>query len=135
MQILFMVMKMKKRVSICIFCVLLLCLLSAGIFVINCYYQQLVQDETDTRQIGQEELTQDETEELVPSMEVESVYEYVMVEENGYLVVYERDMETVFLETHIPLYRLSEELQDNVAAGKKFENVEAVYDFLENYSS
>ncbi|MGN0352191.1 MAG: hypothetical protein ACI4ES_11105 [Roseburia sp.] len=125
---------MKKTVRICILCVLLGTLVTTGGVL---YFRGRGEEKTElpeTQNIETNEL-QKETEELLSSMELQTAFDYVMVEEEGYLVVYERDMETIFLETHIPLCRLSEELQEEITVGKKFETIEAVYDFLENYSS
>lgn len=116
-------------------CAVLALFIGLGIFLLWQREQERQPEIPKAQQIGNEELAEEETEEVVFSMEQQSAFEYVMVEEDGYLVVYEKDMQTVFLETHIPLYRLTEELREEIAIGKKFENVEAVYDFLENYSS
>lgn len=128
-------MKMKKRVSICIFCALFGGLLGFGAVKGISYLKQINEDKISYQQEKSEESLPESTEKLVSSIEVETAYSYVMVEENGYVVVYHRDMQTIFLEPHIPIGRLSEDLQNEISIGKKFESVEAVYDFLENYSS
>lgn len=126
-------MMMKKRDRICIFYVVLICLFGTGMIGI---YRAGLQGESEVpQQMAEEETETTETEEVLPIMELQEAFSYVMVEEDGYLVVYERDMETVFLETRIPFERFSPQLQEEIAAGKKFRSVEAVYDFLENYSS
>lgn len=123
---------MKKTVSICILCVLALVIL-AGVFeTIHRKEKNSVPEKED---IAQEQTTEETTEEILSSMQVQIAFSYVMVEEEGYLVVYERDMQQIFLETRIPFSRLNEDLQEEVSAGKKFETQEEVYDFLENYSS
>lgn len=134
MQILSVVMKMRKTVCICILCVLLGTLAIIGGVLCFREWNEKKKELPETQNIGTNEL-KEETEELLPSIELQQSFDYVIVEEEGFLVVYERDMETIFLETHIPFYRLSEELQEEVLAGKKFQTIEAVYDFLENYSS
>lgn len=132
MQILSVVMKMKKTVSICILCVLALAIL-IGIFC--SIRKEKSYDVPEENNLAQEQVTEETTEEILSSMQVEPVFSYVMVEEAGYLVVYERDMQQIFLETRIPYSKLDDKLQKEISAGKKFETEEAVYDFLENYSS
>ncbi len=125
-------MKMKKTVSICILCVLALAIL-IGIFC--SIRKEKSYDVPEENNLAQEQVTEEATEEILSSMQVEPVFSYVMVEEAGYLVVYERDMQQIFLETRIPYSKLDDKLQKEISAGKKFETEEAVYDFLENYSS
>ncbi len=125
-------MKMKKTVSICILCVLALAIL-IGIFC--SIRKEKSYDVPEENNLAQEQVTEETTEEILSSMQVEPVFSYVMVEEAGYLVVYERDMQQIFLETRIPYSKLDDKLQKEISAGKKFETEEAVYDFLENYSS
>ena len=132
MQILSVVMKMKKTVSICILCVLALAIL-IGIFC--SIRKEKSYDVPEENNLAQEQVTEETTEEILSSMQVEPAFSYVMVEEAGYLVVYERDMQQIFLETRIPYSKLDDKLQKEISAGKKFETEEAVYDFLENYSS
>ena len=68
-------------------------------------------------------------------MQIQEPYQYIMFERDGSLVVYEKDGKTVYFESHIPYDVLSKEQQEEVCSGKKFSSIEAVYDFLENYSS
>ena len=125
-------MKMKKTVSICILCVLAPAIL-IGIFC--SIRKEKSYDVPEENNLAQEQVTEETTEEILSSMQVEPVFSYVMVEDAGYLVVYERDMQQIFLETRIPYSKLDDKLQKEISAGKKFETEEAVYDFLENYSS
>ncbi len=91
-------MKMKKTVSICILCVLALAIL-IGIFC--SIRKEKSYDVPEENNLAQEQVTEEATEEILSSMQVEPVFSYVMVEEAGYLVVYERDMQQIFLETRI----------------------------------
>lgn len=62
-------------------------------------------------------------------------FSYAMVEEDGYLTVYEKDLKTVFLYTGIPFSSLTEETKREVRQGKLFANEQELYAFLESYSS
>ncbi|MCM1047554.1 MAG: hypothetical protein NC433_03930 [Clostridiales bacterium] len=59
---------------------------------------------------------------------------YLMVADH-YVVVYEEDKETVHMNTEILLESLSDELQKEIMAGKYMEDEQALYNFLESYSS
>ncbi|MCI5918643.1 MAG: hypothetical protein MRZ75_04820 [Roseburia sp.] len=123
---------MKKTVVICIFCVLIL----GGILFAG--YQ--IQNEKDekfyqTKDAVQNEEAKKQEEKMTESMQIQEPYQYIMFERDGYLVVYEKDGKTVYFESHIPYDVLSKEQQEEVCSGKKFSSIEAVYDFLENYSS
>lgn len=60
---------------------------------------------------------------------------FFLMEVNGYVVVYMNDRETVYEYTNIPVSELPYLLQNEVKNGKYIENIEALYGFLENYSS
>ena len=69
-------------------------------------------------------------------------YRYVQPSLSFYLVAYDNevlvyldDLETVYIETHIRLDSLPEELQKKIIYKMWLEDEEALYDFLENYSS
>lgn len=62
-------------------------------------------------------------------------YEYVIIEEAGYLTVYEKDLRTVYLHTGIAYQLLPERIQLEIDAGKLFQTQQQLYEFLENYSS
>lgn len=59
---------------------------------------------------------------------------YLMVEDN-YVVVYQEDMQTVYMDTDILLKELPEELQQEIIQVMYIPDEESLYDFLENYSS
>ncbi len=65
--------------------------------------------------------------------EEEHVY-YLMVADH-FVVVYEADRETIYMNTDILLSDLSESLQAEIIQGKRIEGEEALYNFLESYSS
>ena len=60
---------------------------------------------------------------------------FLVLEEDGYLVIYDRLTMQQYDETTIQLYDLPERLQEEVRKGLYFLNEEALYAFLENYSS
>ena len=59
---------------------------------------------------------------------------YLKVVDNM-VIVYQSDMETVFINTEIPLSQLPDDLQEEIMNIKCLSSIEAVYDFLESYSS
>ncbi len=65
--------------------------------------------------------------------EEEHVY-YLMVADH-FVVVYEADRETIYMNTDILLSDLDESLQAEIIQGKRIEGEEALYNFLESYSS
>ena len=60
---------------------------------------------------------------------------YYLKEKNGYVVVYLKDKKTAYEYTDILLKELPETLQKEIKNGKYIENAQALYGFLENYSS
>ncbi len=60
---------------------------------------------------------------------------FLVIEEYGYLVVYDRLTMKQYDETTIQVQNLPEELQKAVIEGLYFLNEEALYAFLESYSS
>ncbi len=59
---------------------------------------------------------------------------YLMVADH-FVVVYEEDKKTLYLNTDILLDSLDDSLQAEIIQGKYVENEEALYNFLESYSS
>ena len=60
---------------------------------------------------------------------------FLVKEEDGYLVIYDRTAMKRYDETTIQLIDLPERLQEKVTEGLYFTNEEELYAFLENYSS
>ncbi|WP_461812731.1 hypothetical protein [Faecalimonas sp.] len=60
---------------------------------------------------------------------------YYLQELNGFIAVYQSDKKTIFEYTNIRMEELPKELVKEIKEGKKLPNLEAVYGFLENYSS
>lgn len=76
-----------------------------------------------------------ETESATESAAIQKNFEYVIVEEDGYLTVYHADLKTKYMDTDISMEELDDDIKASVQNGKKFENAEELYSFLENYSS
>ena len=60
---------------------------------------------------------------------------YYLAELNGYVVVYQNDLETVYEYTSIRVADLPEALQNEIRNVKVLEGTDKLYGFLENYSS
>ena len=62
-------------------------------------------------------------------------HEYYLVEEDGRVTIYRIEGRTLFEYTGITVDSLPEELQGEIAHGKRVSGAKELYDFLENYSS
>lgn len=62
-------------------------------------------------------------------------YNYYLTEENGCVTVYYIDKRTVFEYTNIIVDMLPEDIQEQVKNGKYVKDEDALYDFLETYTS
>lgn len=82
-----------------------------------------------------EEKSKPKQEEMKETASSETPYEYVIVNDNGYLTVYQKDLKTVYFQTDIPYAELHAELQKKIDQGYLIQDAEELYDFLENYSS
>lgn len=66
---------------------------------------------------------------------VEPTESFYMRVENNYVVVYCDDKETVYMYTEILLEELPDGIQQDIIQGMYMDNEEALYNFLETYSS
>lgn len=82
-----------------------------------------------------QEKSKPKQEEMKETASSETPYEYVIVNDNGYLTVYQKDLKTVYFQTNIPYAELHTELQKKIDQGYLIQDAEELYDFLENYSS
>lgn len=98
----------------------------------NSYDKQIALLEEETKQLSEQ--TQKE-QEVTESLNVVAPYEYVLLEEKGYVAVYHTDRKTLYASTDILLSELPEELQKEIQNGKYIGSEEQLYNFLENYSS
>ena len=62
-------------------------------------------------------------------------HEYYLVEEDGRVTIYRIEGRTLFEYTGITVDSLPEELQGEIAHGKRVSGEKELYEFLENYSS
>ena len=76
-----------------------------------------------------------DTAQAAESALIQENYEYVIVAEDGYLSVYRADQKTKYMDTDISVKELNDDIKEEIRHGKKFENAEELYGFLENYSS
>lgn len=74
-------------------------------------------------------------EDVKESLNVVEPYEYILLEEKGYVAVYHTDRKTLYASTDILISQLPEELQKEIREGKYIGSEEQLYSFLENYSS
>lgn len=75
------------------------------------------------------------TEVLAVEGNVEKNSEYLLKELNGYVIVYLGDEKTVYEVTGISITELPKEVQSQIQEGIKFNSINELYAFLENYSS
>ena len=123
---------MKKTMSICLFTVILVVCFVGGIFLWSSMEKPV--DETELAE-DMEQMTETEDVMLVESMQVQENYRYFLVEEDGFLVVYEQDGETILFETNISLHGIDEEARQLLQEGIWLTDESELYDFLESYSS
>lgn len=60
---------------------------------------------------------------------------YYLVSENGFLLVFSKDRESVCLYTHIPLTDLPQEEQDRLRSGIWFSSMRELFQYLESCTS
>lgn len=79
--------------------------------------------------------TKTEVPDVKESLNVVEPYEYILLEEKGYVAVYHTDRKTLYASTDILVSELPQELQQEIEGGKYIGSEEQLYNFLENYSS
>ncbi len=124
---------MKKTIGICLFTVVLTFCVFGSAIIWNALSERR-QNEPDLAD-ATEMQTQTEAPELAESMQVQESFRYLLVEEDGFLIVYEKDGETVLLETNIRVHGLDEGTRKLLHDGIWITDEEELYDLLESYSS
>lgn len=62
-------------------------------------------------------------------------WEYYLVCEDGFLLVFQKDRQTICLYTHIPITDFPEDEQEKIREGIGFESMMDVMNYLESYTS
>lgn len=96
-------------------------------------YQQRSDKQKENTSFLQEKT--EPTEVLAVEGNVEKNSEYLLKELNGYVIVYLGDEKTVYEVTGISITELPKEVQNQIQEGIKFDSINELYAFLENYSS
>ena len=96
-------------------------------------YQQRLDKQKENTSFLQEKT--EPTEVLAVEGNVEKNSEYLLKELNGYVIVYLGDEKTVYEVTGISINELPKEVQSQIQEGIKFDSINELYAFLENYSS
>ncbi len=96
-------------------------------------YQQRLDKQKENTSFLQEKT--EPTEVLAVEGNVEKNSEYLLKELNGYVIVYLGDEKTVYEVTGISITELPKEVQNQIQEGIKFNSINELYAFLENYSS
>jgi len=136
-----------KRIGIYFFCVVALGCVTSSILYRRSEEANEIRLEKAASEISEDGLSEKETgfTEMRSSEVQDEVIEvsdgkasderFLVKEEDGYLVVYDRMAMKRYDETTIQLYDLPERLQELVSDGLYFADEEELYAFLENYSS
>jgi len=128
-----------KRIGIYFFCVVALgCVTSSILYrkserTNEIRLEKIAQEDYD--KIEQESMSQAEEEVIEVSDNQRVEEQFLVIEEDGYLVVYDRVNRKRYDETTIKASDLPERLQTQIIDGLYFVNEEELYAFLENYSS
>ena len=94
---------------------------------------ELLQEKNEMLLARQEFLRQEA--EVKESLKVVEPEGFVLLEEDGFVAVYEADRKTRYSTTGILLDELPEELRQEIQQGKVIESEEQRYNFRESYSS
>lgn len=76
-----------------------------------------------------------ESVESYEASESEEEMQYYLVAENGFLLVFAKDRDTVCLDTHMPLTEFPQPEQERLTEGIWFSTMIEIFNYLESYSS
>lgn len=124
---------MKKMISICLFTVILAICVLGGFIMLN--FSEKRNEKPIEIVEATEQYNEAEQTELIESMQVQQAYRYLLIEENGMLVVYEGDGRTLVFETNIKLHGIDDETRRLLREGIFIADEKELYDLLESYSS
>lgn len=132
---------MKKSTGIRLFLILAVVLCGSA-YTIGYYYSVRQSEKEMAKELAlleaqrEEETLEEDKRPNSQESAVEAVsYEYVLGEQDGYVIVYYADRETVYSITDISVKYLSSELQREISEGKPISGEEELYNFLESHSS
>lgn len=136
-----------KRIGIYFFCVVALGCVTSSILYRQSEKANEIRLEKFASETSEEGLSEkedgsyetssyNESDEVIEVSEGKRTQErFLIKEEEGYLVIYDRVAMKRYDETTIQVYELPERLRELVSDGLYFSNEEELYAFLENYSS
>ena len=127
-------MRKSTSISLFLFVAVLICCTAYG----GGYYLSSYNSKKRTEQelaSNQQKIQEESNDNAVKSDAVVKPYEFVLCEEDGYIIVYNADKKTVYSKTDIRLDNLSVQLQKEIIAGKPIYSESELYNFLESYSS
>ena len=132
-----------KRIGIYFFCVVALGCVTSSILYRKSEEANEIRLETGTSETPSEvtEVYDSENSTMVQETVIEvsdhatSGERFFVIEEDGYLVIYDRQTKRRYDETTILFNDLPERLQERIEEGLYFMDEEELYSFLENYSS
>jgi hypothetical protein len=128
---------MKNRYSICVLGILIF--ICAAILVFSLIDRKDQSKETPVEPLIIQDTENDETneaeDESITTNTLEESYQYIILEEDGHLLVYYSDNMTVFFDSGILAANLPEAILQKLETGIRFSDEEELYEFLENYSS
>lgn len=125
---------MKKTIGICLFTVFLISGILVTFLVWNKRTDDVPNEVQGTERIAQEQ-TESTQEMVTESMTVQQEYQFLILEQNGMLVVYDKTGSTILLETGISTRHLDAQTMDLLEKGIPITDEGELYDFLESYSS
>ncbi len=126
-------------------CLAVAAVVAAAIFIgvaVSVQRSSTPQKEQRGVELVETEIPQTETENETVASEpdtaavtAEETYEYVLVDHNNYVAVYQLPERTIYEYTDVIMDVLPEEIREEIRRGKYLRNEEELYNFLENYTS
>lgn len=126
---------MKKSTSIRLFLILAV-LLCGSAYAIGYYYSVYQWEKRMVREpLKTEQQLSENSRDVNLTPVATAPYQFVLSQQDGYIIVYYADQETVYSITDIPVKSLSIRLQQEIGQGKFIYSEEELYNFLESHSS
>ena len=134
MQILTLEVIMKRQVSICIFLSIIVILLALVYIKFSNGIRYGDMEPTQEPDIQMSELEENNKPSVDISQEYITYYFYA-IEDDGQVVIYDVQSQTLYMETGIAAIELPAELHEELESGIFFKDEIVLFNFLENYSS